>query len=409
MAYTTLRERGETCPEVAETLDDGRPDDILEFDELCSFILRKKDKEWILQYPHQMGHTRFLPMMIRPPTLAETYRIVGLIDEGLRGVDVAYDSLVRTPSRRWFTRYLHLPFYFHWLNEGWVLEKNEQIVAWLYLLHSFHSTHINDIGVSATFRRKGFGKELLRWAEIRAQQRKKSALTLVVSVANHAAVELYDSFGFERVHYHLWQGRKALLPHAPHTIRPRLLDPPQRAVPFHEWWANSLAADGHPIDALLADQARYSYSTRGKAWELWRAKKSVGYADLIGNRLRLLMVSKDALSSLNEAKRAWGQNWHASPNHPPAIKGVSKEREAADDEGKRPRQKAAFWQPSALGTLLQEAWNVLHPMLPTSTLTLDLGSNMADQAVHTQLTEAGWTMKKQERMLMIKEIMKPMT
>ena len=42
--YTWLREEAEKLPEVAETLDEARSDDILEFDEMWSFVLEKVNK-----------------------------------------------------------------------------------------------------------------------------------------------------------------------------------------------------------------------------------------------------------------------------------------------------------------------------------------------------------------------------
>ena len=39
-----LRERGEELPELHETLDDSLPDDVLELDELWSFVLKKDNK-----------------------------------------------------------------------------------------------------------------------------------------------------------------------------------------------------------------------------------------------------------------------------------------------------------------------------------------------------------------------------
>ena len=42
-----LKEKAEALPELAETLEISRPDDVLELDELWSFVLKKSEKRWI--------------------------------------------------------------------------------------------------------------------------------------------------------------------------------------------------------------------------------------------------------------------------------------------------------------------------------------------------------------------------
>lgn len=42
-----LKERGEILPELEETLEEARPDDILELDELWSYVQKKDNKRWV--------------------------------------------------------------------------------------------------------------------------------------------------------------------------------------------------------------------------------------------------------------------------------------------------------------------------------------------------------------------------
>lgn len=42
-----LKERGENLPELEKTLDEAKSDDILELDELWSYVLKKDNKRWV--------------------------------------------------------------------------------------------------------------------------------------------------------------------------------------------------------------------------------------------------------------------------------------------------------------------------------------------------------------------------
>lgn len=291
-------------------------------------------------------------MIIRPPTLAESYRIIGLLDQSLRGRDDAYDQLARNALRRWLARHLTLPLYFHFLNEAWVAMEGSEVVGWLFLIHRQQTTHLNDIGVHPAFQRRGVGTALLAWAKERARGRGKQALTLAVTGSNQPAVRLYERSGFRPVHHHLWHGAATRLPLMRGTVQARLLDDSQRLAPFRQLWPPSLAADGQPVEALLADQAGHWYSARGMAWELWQSGSLVGYADLIGPILRL---------------------FPADPHDP---------------------------------RLLQTLWSALRPTLAPGSLALDLGSDAADGAAQPLLAAAGWVRAPQPRLLMVAEGLK---
>ncbi len=290
-------------------------------------------------------------MTIRAPKLLETSEAVRLLDAAMRGVDAAYDALVYPRLRGWLARYIGLPLYFHWLHEGWILERGDSIAGWLYLQHFSLSTHVNDIGVAPAHRREGWGTRLLQWAEARAREKGKIVLTLAVSVTNAPAVRLYERNAFRPVHHTLWGGSRESLPIVLSNIRPRELDVAQRPAPFTEFWAHSLAADGHPAAPLLADQLTYWYTPRGRAWELWQQQRLVGYADSVGSVLRLFVGAP--------------QNTD----------------------------------------LLQAAWSALRPLLPPGRLTLDLGSAAAHEAARSILLAAGWTSNHRDRMLMVKPVL----
>lgn len=287
-------------------------------------------------------------MNIRPPTLTESYRIVQLMDRSLHGVDTAYDHLTRSGWRRALARHMTLPHYFHWLNEGWMLEIKGEIAGWLYLLHHKRSTHVNDLGVAPAYRRQGHGQRLLTWAEQRAKAKGKTMLTLAVTIHNEPAVALYERCGFQALHPQLWIGSREALPPSRLTLPASPLLPAQRALLFREAWARALTSDGHDPLPLLADQVQHWQSGWGKAWEFWQEGQRIGYADFSAGLLRL---------------------YPTYPDEPALL--------------------------AAMGAALA-------PLLPPGPLTLDLGSMCADQHAAPLLEAQGWQPTLRERMLMIR-------
>ena len=216
-------------------------------------------------------------------SLSDSYAIAGLMCESLAGVDLEFDAMTRTPLQRWWVRHIHLPIYFHFLNEGWKLVCDGSIAAYLYLLFGRESCHVNDIGVVPAYRRRGLARLLMTFAERRALDRGLPAMTLAVTVHNTPAVNLYRSLGYRAAHHCFWRGESARLPTTPRrAVRRRELSPEQRVGPFREFWARSLEAAGLPAAALLADQARYWWTPAGRGFELWGDEpEPLGYADLL--------------------------------------------------------------------------------------------------------------------------------
>lgn len=291
-------------------------------------------------------------------SLADSYVISGLMCSSLAGVDVEFDAMIRTPLRRWWTRHIYLPAYFHFLNDGWKLTCGEQIVAYLYLLFGRQSCHINDIGVVPAHRRQGLGRRLMAFAEECARARGLTAMTLAVTVRNQPAVTLYTGLGYRAAAHHFWHGptRSLLAVSARHRgVRCRELNPAQRLQPFCEFWERSLAALNLPAAALIADQAHHWWTPVGRAFELWgNEPEPLGYADL---------VSRNGTAQLRIL---------------PAR---------SDDAG-----------------LLADLVAALVPTVHEEILHLELGSEVADRAATPLLRTYGFEYRTNERMLMAKAI-----
>ncbi|MCZ7574681.1 MAG: GNAT family N-acetyltransferase [Ardenticatenaceae bacterium] len=291
-------------------------------------------------------------------SLNDSYDIAGLMCSSLAGVDVEFDAMIRTPLRRWWTRHVYLPAYFHFLNEGWKLVCGGQIAAYLYLLFGRQTCHVNDIGVVPAYRRQGLARRLMAFAEERARARSLTAMTLAVTVRNQPAVTLYLSLGYRAAAHHFWSGRRDALLAVPargQPVRRRELSPAQRIQPFCDLWGRSLATLGLPAAAVVADQARQWWTPVGRAFELWGDEPGpLGYADL---------VSRNGTSQLRVL---------------PAR---------SDDE-----------------VLLVRLVGALAPVVPDDEVQLELGNETADTVVAALLQAHDFQYSTHGRMLMVKAV-----
>lgn len=236
-----------------------------------------------------------------PTGLGDCVVVARLIEDALTGIDEAYDSMASNSWRRWWTRRVYLPFYLHFLNDGWKVSRGRILAGYLYLQFGRVSCQINAVGVVPGFRRRGLARGLMQFAEERARQYQRAlqAMTLAVSLRNTAAVTLYTSLGYRCAPYHYWSGTPDLFqPLSPEPLTVRELSPERRPPAFLAFWARSLEALDLPVAALLSDQARYWWSPGGRAFELWGDEaEPLGYADLVVREgtayLRILPLRPD--------------------------------------------------------------------------------------------------------------------
>lgn len=163
-------------------------------------LLRKKEK-------NSTGHPdeTLDGSEIRPLGLADHWQAVGHMYRNYPGVDSNFDQMLG-PLRRPFLRWLGMPLYFRFLNEGWgqwVREDNKppQLAGQLFLQYRKMVAHINDIEVNKAFQGRHFSHKLLDLAERQARLHGKSYLTLAVTLSNSRAVNLYRQSGFLDQHH----------------------------------------------------------------------------------------------------------------------------------------------------------------------------------------------------------------
>src|SRR4051812_16736360 len=92
---------------------------------------------------------------IRPLGLADHWRAAGHMFKNYPGVDTNFDQMLGK-IRRPFLRWLGMPLYFRFLNEGWGLwlregAKPPQLAGQLFMQYRKMVAHINDIEVYKAF------------------------------------------------------------------------------------------------------------------------------------------------------------------------------------------------------------------------------------------------------------------
>jgi len=75
--------------------------------------------------------------------------------------------------------------------------ENSMVVGYVSMRCIFEEGHINNIAVVKAYRRLGVGSLLFETLVTKAKRCSVTALTLEVRVSNHAAISLYEKYGFK--------------------------------------------------------------------------------------------------------------------------------------------------------------------------------------------------------------------
>lgn len=81
----------------------------------------------------------------------------------------------------------------------YVVLDEEGIKGYLGLWINDDAIQITTLGVVPQVQNKGFGKKLLEYAMLKAEQENVSVITLEVRVSNRKAIHLYESAGFKQI------------------------------------------------------------------------------------------------------------------------------------------------------------------------------------------------------------------
>lgn len=79
-----------------------------------------------------------------------------------------------------------------------VVEVCEEIVGYCGMYFALDEGEITNVAVNKTSRRKGIGREMLKFLLEKAEDTGIEKIALEVRISNRAAIGLYEKFGFER-------------------------------------------------------------------------------------------------------------------------------------------------------------------------------------------------------------------
>ena len=95
-------------------------------------------------------------------------------------------------------------------HEAWVLEQESKIIAVLEMVLKDDSLYIDTVAVKQSHQSRGIGKGLLNFAETRARELGRNAMTLFTNERYTALLEMYARFGYVETHRVPVQGTDAV-------------------------------------------------------------------------------------------------------------------------------------------------------------------------------------------------------
>jgi len=78
-----------------------------------------------------------------------------------------------------------------------VLEKDKEIIGYFGFWHKEASFHITNIAITEKFRRKGYGRKLLKFVDKIAASSKIKKISLEVRRSNCIAQDIYRKYGYK--------------------------------------------------------------------------------------------------------------------------------------------------------------------------------------------------------------------
>ena len=137
-------------------------------------------------------------LMIREATLQDEpqlLRMMRLLDEQESAL-IKFDETALSAA---FRQFLALPAF----GGIWILCEESQTVGYVVLTVGFsfefrgHDAFIDELYIDAAYRRRGYGRRALAFAEERAREMGVNAIHLEVDHGNNPALELYRRTGYK--------------------------------------------------------------------------------------------------------------------------------------------------------------------------------------------------------------------
>lgn len=130
-----------------------------------------------------MVNKNFIGIVIRPMEIDDLKKILEM-EKQFFSIPWTYDLFFSELTRNRYARYF-------------VLEKNREIIGYLGFWHKGASFHITNIAITEKYRRKGYGRKLLKFIEKIAATPKIKKISLEVRSSNCIAQDMYKKYGYK--------------------------------------------------------------------------------------------------------------------------------------------------------------------------------------------------------------------
>lgn len=130
-----------------------------------------------------MVNKNFIGIVIRPMEIDDLKKILEM-EKQFFSIPWTYDLFFSELTRNRYARYF-------------VLEKNREIIGYLGFWHKGASFHITNIAITEKYRRKGYGRKLLKFIEKIAATPTIKKISLEVRRSNCIAQDMYKKYGYK--------------------------------------------------------------------------------------------------------------------------------------------------------------------------------------------------------------------
>ena len=130
-----------------------------------------------------MINKSFSGLVIRPMEIDDLKKVLE-IEKKSFSIPWTYDLFFSELTRNIYARYF-------------VFEKDKETIGYLGFWHRKASFHITNIAITEKFRRKGYGRKLLKFIEKIAATHKIKKISLEVRRSNCIAQDMYKKYGYK--------------------------------------------------------------------------------------------------------------------------------------------------------------------------------------------------------------------
>jgi GNAT superfamily N-acetyltransferase len=245
---------------------------------------------------------------ILPATKGDVRWVVGREFVHLPPVDPAFAPENMGWFRRLLLRYIALPASYRQRLKGYILHQDDRRIGYIYVGLGSVALNIDALAVEQEFRRRGYGGQLLTYAEKVAHEEGLTFLSARMPPENLPANAFFNLHGFRPYRSEIWRLKDvASFVEEASGASIRELSPMAIIQEYEKWMGKELEHGDVWVQGLiLAEYPRMAFRARGRHWACLLDEKEVGYLRIAGLRGRFdaYLASDPSLWS-RDAQLAW--------------------------------------------------------------------------------------------------------